>query len=55
MKSLFANADIGLLGLLFFFVFFVGVSVWVYHPARRQRMEALKHIPLRDEDTHDKT
>ena len=53
MKELFANADVGLFGLLFFFTVFVGISVWAYMPKRKAEIEQLKNIPLR-EDNHDR-
>lgn len=50
MKALFASADIGLIGLLFFFILFVGIFIWAYSPRRKQQIEAYKHIPLREDD-----
>jgi cbb3-type cytochrome oxidase subunit 3 len=49
MKELFASADYGLIGLLFFFSIFVGIASWAYHPKHKEAIEALKNIPL-DED-----
>lgn len=49
MKALFASADFGLVGLLFFFTFFVGVAIWAYRPANKQKLEALKQIPFSEE------
>jgi cbb3-type cytochrome oxidase subunit 3 len=49
MKALFASADYGLIGLLFFFTVFVGIAVWAYYPTRKTHIEAFKNIPL-DED-----
>lgn len=53
MKELFADGGVGLTGLLFFFILFVGIAAWAYHPARKQQIESLKHIPLREDD-HDR-
>ena len=52
MKALFADANFGLIGLLFFFVIFIGIAIWAYHPKRKEEIEALKHIPL-NEESHD--
>ena len=49
MKALFASADAGLLGLLFFFSVFVGIAIWAYHPKRKQQIEQYKHIPLEED------
>ena len=49
MKALFASADFGLIGLVFFFAVFVGIAVWAYHPSRKKQIEALKHIPLHED------
>lgn len=46
MKELFANLEIGMVGLLFFFTFFVVVAVWSYMPRNRKRIEAYKNIPF---------
>lgn len=50
MKSIFASTDFGLIGLLFFFIVFVGIALWTYHPKRKKSIEALKDIPLREEE-----
>lgn len=52
MKSLFASADNGLIGLLFFFFVFAVIAVWTYHPKRKDEIERLKYIPL-NEDQHE--
>jgi cbb3-type cytochrome oxidase subunit 3 len=52
MKELFASAEIGLIGLVFFFSVFVLIAVWAYTPSRKQSIEALKYIPLKNEDDH---
>ena len=54
MKQMFADGDIGLIGLLFFFSVFVGIALWVYHPKRKSKVESYKNIPL-NEDEHDRT
>ncbi len=52
MKALFASADAGLLGLAFFVIVFAGIFIWVYNPRNKDAIEALKFIPLNEED-HD--
>lgn len=52
MKSLFASADYGMIGLLFFFAIFIGIVVWAYIPKHKKDIEKHKYIPL-DEDKHD--
>jgi len=49
MIPAFASAHSGLIGLIFFFVFFAGIAVWAYNPKRKKEIEAHKHIPLREE------
>lgn len=53
MNSLFASADAGLVGLLFFFCVFVGVAIWAYTPKRKQEIESHKYIPF-SEDENDR-
>lgn len=36
----------GLLGLVFFFVFFVGMAAWVYRPGSAQAYQDQGNIPL---------
>jgi cbb3-type cytochrome oxidase subunit 3 len=42
----------GMLGLIFFFVMFVGTAFWLYLPGGRDRHEPHKFIPLAEPD-HD--
>lgn len=44
----------GLLGLLFFFFVFVGISVWLFLPGMKARIEPLGAIPL-NEDHHERS
>ena len=56
MKSLFANPDIGLIGLLFFFAFFVGLLIWLYRPGAGKKYSKYGDIPLEDDkDDHGKS
>lgn len=50
MKEIFASADAGLIGLLFFFVFFIAVVVWVFRPGSKKRYDQDAHIPLKEID-----
>lgn len=49
MKELFASANFGMIGLLFFFAVFVGIALWVYYPANKKKIETLKNIPLSED------
>lgn len=49
MKELYASTEMGVIGLLFFFIFFVGVAVWAYLPANKKKIEAYKNIPLSED------
>lgn len=49
MKELFANADLGLVGLLFFFLFFCGVLVWVMRPGTKKKYKQDAQIPLKED------
>ena len=50
MKHLFADANFGLLGLLWCFTIFAFIALRAYWPSRRAQTEAHKFIPL-NEDT----
>lgn len=50
MKSYFANPDIGIIGLLFFFVFFCVVVFWTYRPGAKNKYQDLGNIPLTEND-----
>jgi cbb3-type cytochrome oxidase subunit 3 len=50
MKELFASADYGLIGLIFFFTFFVAMTIWAYMPRHKHHIEAFKYIPLNEDD-----
>lgn len=41
-----------LISTLFFFVFFVSMAIWVLLPRNKKRIESLKEIPFKDEDTN---
>lgn len=39
----------GVIGLVFFFVFFIGVLVWTFRPNAKQHFEQQASIPLKDD------
>lgn len=49
MKQIFASADAGLIGLLFFFAIFVGVLVYVFWPGSKDKFKKYGDIPLEDD------
>jgi len=50
MKSFFADPDIGLFGLLFFFAFFCIVTLWTFRPGVKKTYQHHGGIPLRDDE-----
>jgi cbb3-type cytochrome oxidase subunit 3 len=46
------SAHAGMIGLLFFFTFFVLMAVWVYRPGSKQNYQKNAFIPL-NENQHD--
>lgn len=46
MKEIFASPSFGLMGLLFFFVFFVVVTAWTFRPSAKSKYEKDAQIPL---------
>ena len=46
MKELFASANYGLIGLLFFFTFFCVVVLWTFRPGAKKKYDAHANIPL---------
>lgn len=49
MKELFASSGAGLIGLLFFFVFFCGVLFWVMRPGSKDKYSQDAEIPLKED------
>lgn len=47
----FASVYAGLIGLLFFFGFFVFMLIWIFRPGSAQHYAADAHIPFKD-DSH---
>ncbi|HCQ70514.1 MAG: CcoQ/FixQ family Cbb3-type cytochrome c oxidase assembly chaperone [Alphaproteobacteria bacterium] len=50
MKELFASSAAGMTGLLFFFVFFVGVVLWVFRPGSKKKYSQDARIPLEEKE-----
>jgi cbb3-type cytochrome oxidase subunit 3 len=48
MKEIFANPDIGLIGLLFFFLFFCGIAIWTFRPSAKKSHQKHAQIPLQE-------
>lgn len=46
--SQFASSHSGIIGLLFFFIFFIGMIVWVYRPGSKDKYHQDAQIPLRE-------
>ncbi|MGN7438963.1 MAG: cbb3-type cytochrome c oxidase subunit 3 [Alcanivorax sp.] len=46
MKSFFANPDLGLIGLLFFFIFFCTMVLWTFRPGSKSKYDKHANIPL---------
>lgn len=44
----FISAHAGLIGLLFFFVFFCAVALWTFRPGARAAYDKAAHIPLEE-------
>lgn len=49
MKEIFANAEIGLIGLAIFLSLFLTVLVWVLKPGAKEHFKKFGDIPLKDE------
>lgn len=48
MKEIFASASYGLIGLLFFFVFFCAVTIWTFRPSAKNKYKKDSQIPLEE-------
>lgn len=53
MKEFFASPELGLLGLLIFFTFFLAMLIWLYRPGAQKHYKNFGNIPLEDE-TYDR-
>lgn len=45
----FITSYAGMIGLIFFFALFVGMTAWVYRPGARNSYQQQAHIPLNEE------
>lgn len=50
MKHFFADPDLGLIGLLFFFTFFCCVTLWTFRPGAKKTYKDLGNIPLQENE-----
>ena len=50
MKEIFASSEFGLIGLLFFFAFFVGITLWTLRPNAKKKYADHANIPLKEND-----
>ena len=50
MKQIVASADYGLVGLLFFFAFFMLVAFWTFRPGAKDKYKRNAHIPLEENE-----
>ena len=50
MKEVFASASFGLIGLIFFFVFFSVVTLWTFRPGAKNTYKELGNIPLQENE-----
>lgn len=48
MKHFFADPDLGLIGLLFFFAFYCAVTAWTFRPGAKPKYKKYGHIPLEE-------
>lgn len=53
MKELFANADIGIIGLILFFIFFCVAVAWTMRPSAKSHYIEHGKIPLREDHKND--
>lgn len=47
------HGNAGIVGLLFFFIFFSGLVVWVFRPNSGKYYLTQAQIPLKEDGTHD--
>ncbi len=46
--SQFASVHAGLMGLIFFFIFFIGMIVWVFRPGSKGQYQNDAQIPFKE-------
>jgi cbb3-type cytochrome oxidase subunit 3 len=42
------------IGLVFFFVFFLVMAVWAYRPANKEKLESNKYLPFAEDESHER-
>lgn len=50
MKEIFASANYGLVGLLFFFVFFLVILGWTFRKGAKSKYDQHANIPLEENE-----
>ncbi len=50
MKEFFADTEIGLIGLLFFFTFFCVAALWTFRPGGKKSYSEHGNIPFKEHD-----
>lgn len=50
MTPLFASEHAGMIGLLFFFIFFTATALWVYRPGKKEHYQHFADIPFKEND-----
>ena len=50
MKQIFASADFGLVGLVFFFGFFCVAVLWTFRPGAKKLYKDHGNIPLKENE-----
>lgn len=45
----FLGSNAGVIGLLFFFVFFTATAIWVFRPGSKEGYDAKANIPLKQD------
>lgn len=50
MEPIELSRILGTVSTVWFFLFFVGMLVWVFWPARKSQMEKQANIPFNDEN-----
>lgn len=48
----FITANAAIIGLLFFFTFFIGVVIWTYRPGTARHYQDCARIPLKPQGNH---
>ncbi|MEM7197690.1 MAG: cbb3-type cytochrome c oxidase subunit 3, partial [Pseudomonadota bacterium] len=46
----FLSQNAGAIGLVFFFVAFMGIAFWALRPKNKHKIESYKNIPLSEND-----